>query len=88
VSNRAKPGAGKKWDGPAGTVIVKVQLPLPLTGTGVDALVYAEGHCFLTKQNIDTTILRALAGESKGYFEASMTAGLWSIGKRVEEQPW
>ena len=71
-------------------MIVKVQLPLALTGTGLDALIYPKGGQPTTTQNIDTVVMRALAGDAKGYFEAEWSGGLlaWSIGKRVEAQPW
>lgn len=71
--------------------IVKVQLPLASGDPAPrhkQALVYAEGRKNVRLQALSRATLAALAGDSKGYFEACLSGFGWHIGRRVEEQSW
>ena len=68
--------------------IVKVQLPLVTNIAETPALVYGEGHLFMTQQVLDAETLKAMENDVKAFFEAAFVNGKWKIGKRVAYQDW
>lgn len=68
--------------------IVKVQLPLVTNVAEAPALVYGEGHLFMTQQVLDAETLKAMENDVKAFFEAAFFKGKWKIGKRVAYQDW
>ena len=77
---------------PAMNEIVKVQVTVQQIGyphRGLNALVYARGHCDLRLQDLDQATLDALGDDAKGYYDGELVDGrFWRLGKRVEDQPW
>jgi hypothetical protein len=72
--------------------IVKVQVPLEVIG-GIadprDCLIYDRARKHMTRQLLNKSVITALRGNQKGYFEASWDVSTgWVIGERVEDQAW
>jgi hypothetical protein len=72
--------------------IVKVQVPLEVIGDNADprdCLIYDRGRKHMSQQHLDKSVLTALGGDKKGFFEASWDVSTgWVIGERVEDQAW
>lgn len=70
--------------------IVKIQVPLATNDPQRLALIYAENRINMTQQQLSKETLEALGDDVKGYFLAEFihTRRRWTIGKRVEDQPW
>lgn len=70
--------------------IVKVQIPLFSTAEDAPALVYAMGRDRMAEQSIPEEARAALGEDKRGYFEAKWQKDRrgWSIGRRVDDQPW
>lgn len=68
--------------------IVKVQMPLAVSGGAPLALIYAEGREHLIQQSLNADTLKLMAGEPKAFFEAIWADGRWLIGDRVNWQDW
>ena len=42
----------------------------------------------VTTQKLDPAVLRALNGQTKGYFKASFVDGKWRLGRKVQDENW
>lgn len=71
------------------TEIVKVQVPLNVAGAPW-CMIYDKERKRATEQDVTRVVRRALKDDPKGYFEATWNEGrgYWTLGRRVEDQPW
>lgn len=49
---------------------------------------HMQGGGRIQTRKLDADTLRALNGDSKGYFKASFVGGRWKLGRRVQDQDW
>lgn len=68
--------------------IVKVQTPLFSSEPNMPALVYDERKSHVIQQHLRGRAVAAMGTDYKAFFEAEWDGAEWTIGKRVDDQPW
>lgn len=69
-------------------LVVKVQLPLFSSGENPPALVYNEDRTVECYCPVTPDLVRAMEGQKRAFFRASICDGVLELSAPLEEQGW